>query len=550
MDYNIHNIQDNIRYETIGSEIIRHELNYVDQQKEHPIFLRAREFFLHQQWNEAKNEYEKLLSINSNNASYHNSYACILSRYGGYDAMKISRKAQKHTATAVQLEPNNMHFRLTNIQFLADLQENNKVHQQVQILFNQLFSIPLNPKIIANALEYYSEFVNNLSKSPDAVKYLSKACDVRRKFGFHVSKRVLNNLALFYLNTEQVQKSLDCISIIDQMNSTPVFEKFMSVRQNNKQQWIGCKGEIYLFVEDYEKAYWFLKHELESVKRDNLIQTHLILYADLIECCIALKQFAEAQATDKELCFIYTSDPGILELSRNINIYWRREWLLACHWMKKGGIKNAMKAVKHMEYTTENVLKFNEKKMGNRIPCAHYYLGLTYQNLSCYKSKEYYMMKAKEAFFQAANLIPTATKSLWALALVLFEGNELYLCKTYATQSWNRCKEIKRIANDYPKMKKQLKKRIKKLLCGYCGKHKYLKNKKKSNKLKVCKGCHVVYYCNTKCQKRHWKQIHCKGCSKIWIQWNKNLLKKIDNFSTFIPFNQLTSDYPLINVIA
>eukprot|EP01084_Bolivina_argentea_P264702 448496_1 len=125
-----------------------------------------------------------------------------------------------------------------------------------------------------------------------------------------------------------------------------------------------------------------------------------------------------------------------------------------------------------MEDTTKRTLD-NNLKLGNRMPAAHFYLGLAYQNMSQYKDTRNYILKAKKALFQAANLKPERAQFMWQFSLLLFEGDELYLCKQYAIKAWKQCKHIKRIANGYPKMKQQWNKQLKRIKCSYCGKHKY-----------------------------------------------------------------------------
>jgi TPR repeat protein len=47
--------------------------------------------------------------------------------------------------------------------------------------------------------------------------------------------------------------------------------------------------------------------------------------------------------------------------------------------------------------------------------------------------------------------------------------------------------------------------------CSACG-----KPKSKYQKLRKCSGCHAVQYCNTECQKKHWKiGGHKKDCKKL-----------------------------------
>eukprot|EP01084_Bolivina_argentea_P046031 84748_1 len=557
MQCNINTTARIVRYENIGSEIIQHEINYIDKQKEQPIYLKARQCYLNSRWDEAKSEYNKLLSINPNNGSYHNSYACILSRYRGEDIISTLRKARKHSTIATELDPKNISFRFANIVFLMELQENDKAHKQFQIVFHQLFETPdgydspdrtlrFSPRIIATSLEHYSTYLFNIGQYTDSAKYLSQACDIRKIRGLDITVRNLQGLALMYLLSEQVEKSLHAISIYEKMNQRTVFEKFHSERTNQYQPWIGLKGEIYLFIEEYDKAYDLLKSELESIKRDNAIYTNMFRYIYLIECCIGLKKFAEVEALDKELFSIYSRNPSLLKHCQNSEISLCREYLIACYLIKKGGENNALKAVMHMEFIFQTMLELNV--FGYRISGnAYYYLGLAYKNISHYINKEFYIMKAKKALFQAAHLVPTKTKSLWEFALVLSDWSELYLCRKYANQAWKRCNKIKNIAVVYPKMKKRWKKQYKRIKCGYCGKHEYLKSGKQVDKLKVCKGCYVVYYCNKKCQKLHWKKSHNIKCGKIWMQWNKNLLKTTSNSNPFITFNQLSSDHPLVD---
>ena len=47
--------------------------------------------------------------------------------------------------------------------------------------------------------------------------------------------------------------------------------------------------------------------------------------------------------------------------------------------------------------------------------------------------------------------------------------------------------------------------------CSACG-----KPKSKYQKLRKCSGCHAVQYCNTECQKKHWKiGGHKKECKRL-----------------------------------
>ena len=54
--------------------------------------------------------------------------------------------------------------------------------------------------------------------------------------------------------------------------------------------------------------------------------------------------------------------------------------------------------------------------------------------------------------------------------------------------------------------------------CSACG-----KPKSKYQKLRKCSGCHAVQYCNTECQKKHWKiGGHKKECKKLKQQQQQN----------------------------
>eukprot|EP01083_Nonionella_stella_P303178 1048485_1 len=557
------------KYEKIGSQMVRHELNYIDKEKEHPIFMKARQFYLNHDWIAAKREYDNLLSINPKNAMYHHSYACILSRLktSTKDPTKIILQAQKHSDIATQLDPTSVEIRLTNIEFLTTLQENDQIHEHFVIIFDQLLSLPdydhqslsanprpqininINPVVLASALEFYSHYLHILGEHQQASQYLQGHVHVRKKFNLPISQRAYHDLAHYYLRMENIPKALHHINITKQMGKKSVWEAFQSYRTNDNEPWRLCEAEINLLTENYLDAYTMLKYDLDAVKRDHAELSMLIIYTDLMKCCIELSKFTEADALDDELHDMCRRNVSILDLSTNRNIGWEREFMLAYSWIKQGGKTNAMKAVKQMRNTTRCVMNLNAKHMGNRIPSAHFYLGLAYKNLSKYVDKRYYRSKAKEALHQAAHLYNTQAVFVWEFAVILLEENELYLCIKYAREAWTRCKEVRCVANGFPKMKKKWKKQRKGLKCSYCGQHKYLKSRKNSDKLKVCKGCHSCYYCDLTCQKRHWKQEHHKHCAKIWIKWKKQLLPTIDGFSRFVPFSQLTSEYCLLNAL-
>eukprot|EP01084_Bolivina_argentea_P112752 201054_1 len=547
------------RFEKIGSEITRHELNYINRNREHPIYVTARKFYLNQQWEQAKIEYEKLLSINPNNATYHHSYACILSRYRGANVKQTLKIAQKHSAIAIKLNPSNIHIRLTNLEFLTNLEEHDTLHKEFTLIFKQLLAIPddiksrnykvsLDINSIHKAFEFYSSYLFNICEHQEAINYLETACAIRTHAGKEMQQRLRHMLALYYLRLEKVDKSLHYISIMKQINQKTIWEQFQSDRSNDQQPWTQCEAEIYLLIENYKQAYKLFKCDLALIKKDNRQHSHLLVYTYLITCCIELNKFEEVNALDFELHTIEKKSPALFSLPCNNNVGWARHVLIGYCLIKKGGFKNAILAVEHMELLTEKCLLWNTN-LGNRIPNVHFYLGLAYQNLSKYISKENKkccILKAKFALYQAAHLIPNRTRYMWAFALILCETKELYLCKKYANQSWNKCKDIISVATKYHVLKKKLKKQLKRIQCSWCGGNKYWNSKRQYDKLKVCKGCHVCYYCNRNCQKRHWKELHGKKCCKIWIKWNEKLLKTVEGFNEIISFSTLISDYPTI----
>eukprot|EP01084_Bolivina_argentea_P077342 140274_1 len=552
---------ENCRYEKIGSQIIKHELNYLDKKKEHPLFVKAREFYLTHQWEKAKRQYEKLLSINPNNPTYHHSYACILSRFHGTNVRQITKLAQKHSDIASKLDPSDVYRRLLNVMFLIDLDQKDRIHEEFKIIFKQLLNkeipkhtikISLDIIDLHIALENYASYLFNLAEYDDAIKYLEKACAIQRKFPKQmgdIQQVTRHNLALYYLKTENIQMTKHYLAIMEQINQRTIWEKFQSIRQNDYEIYTNCKAEMFLLIGNYEEAYILFKPELIRMRQENSIYNSLLIVTQLIECCIELGKFEEVKSLDRQLFGMYRKNPSILKLARNANIGWEREFLVAYSLIKQGGLVNAKEAVAHMEYITTVVIKFNHK-MGNRMPIAYFYLGLAYRNLCHYVNKHsqktYYFEKAKFSLFQAANCIPMRAKCIFEFALILFEANELYLCKYYANKSWKCCKEIKKISEIYHKMKRRVNKQLKQIQCSYCGEHKYVKSKKQLDKLKVCTGCHRVYYCNKKCQKLHWNKLHRMKCSKIWIQWNTELFKTVENFNQFISYTQLTSDYALM----
>jgi hypothetical protein len=49
---------------------------------------------------------------------------------------------------------------------------------------------------------------------------------------------------------------------------------------------------------------------------------------------------------------------------------------------------------------------------------------------------------------------------------------------------------------------------VKSIRCFCCG------ETRSENDLSRCSGCRLAYYCNKKCQKKHWKNGHKKVCKK------------------------------------
>ena len=79
----------------------------------------------------------------------------------------------------------------------------------------------------------------------------------------------------------------------------------------------------------------------------------------------------------------------------------------------------------------------------------------------------------------------------------------------------------KRIKKNPKEMKLQKELRFLKKItqCGYC--EKKIRNYKNNNK--ICKNCQSIFYCNKKCQKRHWKKIHGNNNKIIACNWLQKL---------------------------
>eukprot|EP01084_Bolivina_argentea_P155380 270767_1 len=63
------------------------------------------------------------------------------------------------------------------------------------------------------------------------------------------------------------------------------------------------------------------------------------------------------------------------------------------------------------------------------------------------------------------------------------------------------------VLKGYVKKKELIKKQMQKMVCFNC---------KLRTKLRSCSGCMKVMYCSKRCQKIHWKCIHCETCDKSW----------------------------------
>ena len=68
------------------------------------------------------------------------------------------------------------------------------------------------------------------------------------------------------------------------------------------------------------------------------------------------------------------------------------------------------------------------------------------------------------------------------------------------------------VFKQYPSSKMKFIQKIQEIKCANCGQH------DDNNKLKCCKGCMRTFYCNKKCQKKHWKSNHKNKCNKSWKQ--------------------------------
>ena len=222
--------------------------------------------------------------------------------------------------------------------------------------------------------------------------------------------------------------------------------------------------------------------------------------------------------------------------------FWKRRFLFAYALIKKGGLNNVRNAVRLMEVAVDD-LQGLRAELGNRSICGYLYLGLAYKQRGILTASPVDRIKAKRALLQAANMIPLKARAQWELASILTPGREYYLCRKYMYKAWRCCKEMACIANGFRTMRKKLKCDIMNIKCGCCGNHSYLISKESSDKLKVCAGCHVVYYCDTRCQKLHWNNVHREQCSRIWIKWNQGLLERVDSCTT-TPLTNLRSKYP------
>merc|ERR1712228_991571 len=70
----------------------------------------------------------------------------------------------------------------------------------------------------------------------------------------------------------------------------------------------------------------------------------------------------------------------------------------------------------------------------------------------------------------------------------------------------------------YTKKRKRIKKKLKKMICSYCG---------RKGKLMCCTGCMDAVYCSKLCQKRDWQSMHREKCNKKWSKYYSELKKKL-----------------------
>eukprot|EP01083_Nonionella_stella_P010969 31183_1 len=532
--------------EQIGTTLIRHDPSYVNKNKEHPIFLKARTFYMNQQWHEAKCEYETLLSLNPNSASYHNSYACILSRFNN-DVVNNSSIAQHHMAIAVKLSPQDMQFRLTNIQFLMDLKQFETAHQEFKKAFKYIFAnnaFDMRQRK-CDALHLYARFLYNFGQNQEAGKFIRYEIELQRKFGYEITLQSHLSLLNSHLRCENVPEARKVLQQIKEKHCTRSGWEAFHTRTTDPTPWIRQFGELALLVQDYETAYGLLFRAYKTAKQFKTLCIKLRIMTDLMECCIELNKSIEFQLVDDELCELMRSDPKIIEFPDNANIREYCIFMRNCKLIKMAGKQNAIEAVEQLEAARREIEQHNPNML-NRIPPVHFYLGLAYKNLEKYvHNSTRCRQKRKEVLFLAAHLERRETIFCWEFALVLWSENEIYICKKYAKCSWKRCKQIKCIAAGYPILIKKLQKAIKTFKCGYCGMNKYKDSKDKTDKLKACKGCHKMYYCNTKCQKEHWRESHRKTCNKSWIRLKMKMFKPTKIVNEFVSFEQLKKDYQL-----
>eukprot|EP01084_Bolivina_argentea_P219158 371774_1 len=504
--------------------------NYVDFFKEYPLFSRALLFFNKKHpkpdWKNAEIEYIKLLKINPKNANYNHGYACILCKSGSGMEMKIDstvlNKALKYCTNAVQLSPNNIRFRFTKIHLLMYCNRHEEVQNEFKTLFeliasnNKSFDSVTTVASILDRFGLFHEYaihLHDIKQYEHAAKYMQYAVD-RMKYDVDIDPRQEEcdsieayfkanlHLSIFYYQCDELNKSLNILENMKSRWNPDSKQKGMSYLINF--------GEIYLKLQEYQKAYECLQCALNCYHRRNQIEEKVMVYPYLLICCSELGKFKEADLLYDEAKKTMGEYPKFLGIHFNSV---RMDLLRNYIFIKRGDI---MKAIDGLNKILD--FRLNFCSMGDEgIEEVYYYLGLAYKQ---FKTK-YYMTKAKKMFFYSINCVAQKnTIYFWEFALILWRTKEYYLCKKYANISWKRTQEIKCIKNKYPILKKKLNEKIIKLKCANCS---VCNESRKNKKLKVCKGCHRMYYCNKQCQKLHWLKVHRSNCNKFWIELQKQI---------------------------
>eukprot|EP01084_Bolivina_argentea_P247638 414279_1 len=509
----------------------------VDVNNERPIFIAARKYYSSQQWKKAEIEYKKLLRINPNNPEYNNSYSSILLRIN--TNVKSRKKSLKYSTIAIQQSPHHVKYRLNKINNLIQLNmSHHKLQKEFKIIFQLLFSTPIesckccnNDDLVFEALTTYSDaiFWHDVYEM-EAIKYLEYAISTLSMDQINRNPQVqmaFQNLANYYIEMDLLENAVKCIKMYNVESKYP---KLHNLDCDYPDTWNYEMGSLYLRLHKFPIAYKCLKYVYNQENTSH----SLSIYVRLMRCCIELGKYVEARSLYREAEHLVKIHPSIFSLSINNGLEYRQRLMYLYLLIKQGDTTRIWRAIRDLN----KMLNFHlthMRKFGYDIAPIHYYLALAYKALKHPK----YADKIKEMLFHSVHLKFPETVYFWEFALILFKEKEYLLCKKYMNMSWKRNKQIECICMQYPRLKPILKKIIATLNCRYC----HRKNVKV--KLKACKGCHAVFYCNKKCQKKDWRKRHRKNCSKFWIKMEKQKLKSTIKKFSYTTLTDLQNGYPL-----